>query len=713
MRFLLRLLITLGIPAVLALLGEHLLLPGMPAEVVEQTGGSHANVSVLALGITPILSAYWMVEVIAFLVPRWSRLRHGNPSGRTKLEGAARLLALVLASLQAFGMAISLQAIAKDVPSGVGTSEFSVSIPVVMLTLVGGVCLQVVLAQIITRHGFLNGFVTIFGAGVARDLAQSMTKAADLPEARDVALAVVAALVLAVACWAALRGSGEVPASPASAGQPEVPYRDARRLVVHPWIPIPSSSFQAFGFASSLLMLPMGLANLHVAPFKQLDEFSTGSTFLPCLILVTGITMFVFARLMHRPAEMADLASRLGATGNDALKAEARSALRATFLPSFLFFLAVILAAQRSRMDAVSVVLIVAVLMDLAHALRNERNHPDLVSVWDERRASAVPALRAALAADGISSETRGMAFLSLWQVFAPYAPAQLLVPREDVDRAVRTLHHLLLGEEAPDNADRAPTTVPEPKGLWSPSRRTGVLGACAAIAGLTWAMTSVLPHEVARTAGPRPKLEILKVDDTIDPFTDTSEDSIPEGTGIGIYLERVPAGSGRYAQVHFARIVPRPGEAKTAAAARLRSWLSTIALPPGARFGLEDVLDYDEDTRKATLVELRTFVLAGEPVLRTEDVVDATVVDSPTVDGDPDVAVSVVFSPGAARRFEDFTRQWTMHRAAIVIDDEIKSAPIIKSAISGGRIMLSPGQGDLAKKKAEAKRLARGLKGR
>ena len=87
-------------------------------------------------------------------------------------------------------------------------------------------------------------------------------------------------------------------------------------------------------------------------------------------------------------------------------------------------------------------------------------------------------------------------------------------------------------------------------------------------------------------------------------------------------------------------------------------------------------------------------------------------VLDS-TRDDEPDVSVSVTFSPEGARRFEDLTREWTMRRTAIVLDDEINSAPIIKTAITGGRMSLSLGQGDLGQKIAEAKQLARGLRGR
>ena len=96
MRFARRLAITLSIPILIGLLLEQVLVPGIPYDALG-IHGSRANLSVFALGIQPILTAYWIVEVVAFLVPRWSRLRHGNPEGRAKLDSAVRILVLVLA----------------------------------------------------------------------------------------------------------------------------------------------------------------------------------------------------------------------------------------------------------------------------------------------------------------------------------------------------------------------------------------------------------------------------------------------------------------------------------------------------------------------------------------------------------------------------------------------------------------------------------------
>jgi preprotein translocase subunit SecY len=732
-----RLAITLGLPAAIVFLGERLVLPGVPAEFVARTNGSHANVGVFALGVMPILSAYWIVEVVAFLVPRWSRLRHGNPQGRAKLERSARVLAMVLAALQGFGVAISLGALAHG-SQAAGVNEFSISAPIVTATLVGGVCVQFLVAQLVTRQGLLNGLVALFGAGIVRELIDELGRLFGLgtialsrnanagllgmvgtapPAAgpRELVSTVVAVVVLTVTVLAALRAAGITQAS-STAADGGSPYRDARRLVVHPWIPVPASSLQAYMLATSLLMFPATIANLGVSAWKggadRIVALLSGPAFVPVLVGLTGVTMVVVARLMHRPAEMSDLAVRLGAGGAEAVREQAGSAWRSTLLPSFFFFLAVILAGQASRIGALTVVILVTILLDLVHAVRVEKAIADPVPVWEERRPSAVPALRAALAADGIASETQGMAFSSLWQVFAPYAPARLLVRAADRDRAMQTLGHLLVGEKAPARGEPTPGKPPDLNPPWSRARQTGVLAGCVVAAGLAWGIASLpRPHDEI-VAEPRPKLEIVRVDDSIDPFAIIPDQSVPAEDGIEIRYENVPLGRGVSERSHFARVAMRDGEPKERARVRLQSWLSTVSLPAGARFGVEDVVERDEDARKSTVAGLRTFVLRDDPVLRTDDVTDANVAVS-TQDGEPDVAVSVTFSPEGARRFEDVTREWTNRRLAIVIDDEIVSAPVIKTVIRGGRVTITMGAGDFDVKLAEAKRLERGLRRR
>jgi preprotein translocase subunit SecY len=489
-----RLAITLGIPLLLLLLGEYVALPGIPEALVEGPG-SHAGVGLFATGVSPILSAYWVVEVVAFLVPRWSRLRHGDPEGRAKLERAARVLVLALAAIQGFQTASMLKSIGGG--SDLGALEFSLSVPVVTMTLVGGVCIQFVAARLISRQGVLNGFVALTAANLLRTLVTELAKrfglgaraTPHLLEPRQLGVSVMATVLIAVATWAALRGTGSLPAETTEDGE-SAPVRSARWLALHPWIPVPSSSFEPYVFAVTLLMLPATLRNLGLPLGDLVDFLRRGDVGFTVVFLVTlGALMLALAWVVQRPAEMADLARRLGAKSKKKRRSAARDALRPTLLPSFLLLSVYAIAPARFA-GAMVTAMLTAALLDLVQAIRQEHESPGFVPVWEERRASAVPVLRAALAAEGVPSETRGMHVLGFRQIFAPYAPAMLLVKREDEKRATELLASLAAGGESLEADEEGvlasahgitPWRVPVER--WTLARRTMILAACALVA--------------------------------------------------------------------------------------------------------------------------------------------------------------------------------------------------------------------------------------
>ena len=167
--FAVRLAITLGVPLVLMAAARGVPLPGVPAELMGSPGRQGVVLGPFALGVMPVLSAYWFVEVVAFFVPRWSRLRHGSPAGRAKLERAVRAVAFVLVSLQAIAMALSLRDLG-DEPFG---AAVSISMPLVTVTLIGGLCIAFVAAEWISRRGLANGWVVLsaaFGVSSLMDL---------------------------------------------------------------------------------------------------------------------------------------------------------------------------------------------------------------------------------------------------------------------------------------------------------------------------------------------------------------------------------------------------------------------------------------------------------------------------------------------------------------------------------------------------------------
>ena len=186
-----------------------------------------------------------------------------------------------------------------------------------------------------------------------------------------------------------------------------------------------------------------------------------------------------------------------------------------------------------------------------------------------------------------------------------------------------------------------------------------------------------------ARPTGvPAAKLEIVAIDDSVDPF---ASGSVSPPSDVTIESEIVSLGGGSREE-HFARTVVRAGERDAAARARLGAWLATVTLPAGARFGVGVVHDGPASAFA------RSCVLGGPVVVTSSDVVDAQA----TRDGsDTDPAVVITLASGGARRFEDFTRAWLGRRAAIVVDDDVMTMPVIRTTIAGGRLSITTGRED------------------
>lgn len=708
-----RLLVTIAVPILAIALGAWLPVPGVADALWRFTPDARPPLSIFALGLSPILTAYGLVELVAFVVPSLARLRHGDPAGRVRLERAARVLAIVLAVVQAFWVATSLAAIGQADPFPGG----EVSAPLVATTLVAGMCLLFVLAELVTRMGIVNGVLLLVVTGAlaeaARPLRASVATASlagRLDPAHGIAFG-LAIVVVVAATWIAVRGSAARGPAADPTGAAGAPYRAARARAVAPWIPVPASSIAAATIAAALVNLPVSLAAL-VPGFRGVAAALSGTAAWTVAYAVTTLVLaIVLTLLLQRPRETSDLASRLGLGAKGEVEVEARAARLRALPPTLAYLLAIVLAGAavaRTPLAAPSLVVVAVatvLVADAARAIAEGARPPSRVAVWQERRAAAVPVLRAVLEEEGIETRVRGLATLSLLSVFAPYAPAEILVREEDAQRATAALRHVLLGERAPERRPDAPVASPSPA---VPSGRapTGLLAAACVVAG---ALVFVAGTRLAPEPPParRAKLEVTRIDDTIDPFADVADVDLPRG--VDVRLETVPVGA-VHQKVHYARVTPLEGETLAAARARADAWARSVGLPRGARIAWEDVVERDDDTGAARVVGARSFVLWGDPVLTTADVVDAV----PSVStGLPDVYVAVTLGEAGAVRFEEATGAWVGRRLAILVDDRVSSAPVVRTRIAGGRISITMGQAEPDRQLAEAKKLAHELSGR
>jgi preprotein translocase subunit SecY len=162
-------------------------------------GGAVERMAIFALNLIPYITASIVVQVITTASPRLEALRKEGESGRRKLNQYTRYLAVVFCAIQAYGIAIGLEA-SQGVVLNPGWF-FRLS---TVITLVGGTMFLMWLGEQITARGVGNGISLIIFAGIVANLPLTIAQTLQLsqegaiPGWAGIGLLVLAIVVIAV-----------------------------------------------------------------------------------------------------------------------------------------------------------------------------------------------------------------------------------------------------------------------------------------------------------------------------------------------------------------------------------------------------------------------------------------------------------------------------------------------------------------------------------
>ncbi len=134
------------------------------------TGGAISRMGIFALGIMPYISASIIVQLLSAMVPKLEALKKEGESGRKKLNQYTRYGTVVLATFQAYGIAISLEA------GGLVTTPGWFFIASCVITLVGGTMFLMWLGEQITSRGIGNGISLIIFVGIVAEIPAALAQ---------------------------------------------------------------------------------------------------------------------------------------------------------------------------------------------------------------------------------------------------------------------------------------------------------------------------------------------------------------------------------------------------------------------------------------------------------------------------------------------------------------------------------------------------------
>ena len=129
------------------------------------TGGALSNGAILALGVSPYITAEIVVQLLSMAIPSWERLAKEGEEGRKKLNKYTKILTLILATAQAIGIVVAFSK-AGGINTGLFFGTEWLTDTVVVITLVAGALFTMWLGEKITETGIANGLSLLIYVGI-------------------------------------------------------------------------------------------------------------------------------------------------------------------------------------------------------------------------------------------------------------------------------------------------------------------------------------------------------------------------------------------------------------------------------------------------------------------------------------------------------------------------------------------------------------------
>ncbi|KXS39959.1 MAG: preprotein translocase subunit SecY [Halomonadaceae bacterium T82-2] len=281
------------------------------------SGGALSRMSILALGIMPYISASIIMQLLTAVSPQLEQLKKEGEAGRRKISQYTRYGTVILALIQATGMAVGL------VGQGVTyTSDFSFYFTAIVSFVAGAVFLMW-LGEQITEKGIGNGISLIIFSGIVAGLPGAIGQSFELAR-NDGAWNVLPLLALSVLAIATVAFVVFI-----ERGQRRITVNYPRRQVGNKmyagqssYLPLKVNMAGVIPaiFASSILLFPASIGQW-LGSAKGFEWLQTISQSLgpgqPLYILLFAAAVvffcFFYTALVFNPKDVADNLKKSGA----------------------------------------------------------------------------------------------------------------------------------------------------------------------------------------------------------------------------------------------------------------------------------------------------------------------------------------------------------------------------------------------------------------
>jgi len=191
-------------------LGTYIPLPGINPEALAQAfnqaqtgiigmfnmfaGGAVGRMAIFALGIMPYISASIIIQLMTSVVPSLEQLKKEGEQGRRTINQYTRYGTVILATFQAYGISVGLEAATNVVVEPGWFFKFTT-----VVTLVGGTMFLMWLGEQITARGVGNGISLIIFAGIVAELPSAIAGTLELGRQGALSTTIILGIIVLVA----------------------------------------------------------------------------------------------------------------------------------------------------------------------------------------------------------------------------------------------------------------------------------------------------------------------------------------------------------------------------------------------------------------------------------------------------------------------------------------------------------------------------------
>jgi preprotein translocase subunit SecY len=282
------------------------------------SGGALERASILALGIMPYISASIVVQLLTVVHPALAELKKEGEAGRRKISQYTRYGTLVLATLQAIGIATGLPNMVENLVV-IDQTMFTL---IATVSLVTGTMFLMWLGEQITERGIGNGISLLIFAGIVAGLPSAIGQTIDQAKRGD--LHVLLLLLIAVLSCAVIyfvvfmeRGQRRIVVNYAKRQQGRKVFAAQS---THLPLKINMAGVIPAIFASSIILFPGTLAQWfgQSSAFSWLTDVSLAlSPGQPLYVMLYAAAIiffcFFYTALVFNPRETADNLKKSGA----------------------------------------------------------------------------------------------------------------------------------------------------------------------------------------------------------------------------------------------------------------------------------------------------------------------------------------------------------------------------------------------------------------